>query len=228
MLVNNFNSPYISTEDLPDALKNTKEMRSQKALRDHVAWLSFDLMEPKTLSDKDKRNFYRRSCALASLFVGPNCLALVIPETGELLPCDETARESLLAEDPLSALRRWNPVPVVDSDDVRMEAAMNEAKRRWPEFEQAFRDHFPGQNFAVKAAFRDKEEAEGEWMWILISSISDGFVEGQLLNDPVHATNVRKNDIVRIPTSAVGDWIYGDGKKSHGGFTDPVLRESRH
>lgn len=228
MLVNNFSSPYISAADLPHALKSAKEMRSQKALQEHTAWLSFDLMEPKVPTAKDKRIFYQLACALASLFVELNCLAILIPETNELRPFDETTKQALLGEDPLGALRRWDRVPVVDSQDSRLEDAMNEAKRRWPEFEEAFRKRLPDQKFVVKAPFRDKEEADGEWMWLLISSISDGFIEGKLLNDLVRVVSIRKNDAVRVPTSAVGDWIYNNGKKAIGGFTDAVLRNPQH
>ena len=103
---------------------------------------------------------------------------MFLPETGELRPYDDQLQEALLSEDPLKALREWERVPLVEEDDAAMTEAMSEAKRRWPEFASAFESRGPEQRFLVKAAFRDSDATEGEWMWVLMSSLSDDMIEG--------------------------------------------------
>lgn len=223
ILVNNISNFYVSPHDLPEVLKEFPEMRTQRALREHTAWLSFDLMLPKPPRRKDKNHFYRRACALAAEFVDDNCLGLSVSETHELRPYDNHLKAALHAENPVSALREWDRVPLVDDEAPQMQEAVNEAQRRWPEFEKAFRIRRAGQHFLVKTPFSERDEGKGEWMWIEMLSFSEGVVEGKLLNRPVHVRSVREGETVRIPTSAIGDWIYNEGGKVHGGFTDKVL-----
>jgi len=227
MLVNNFGGPYISPQELPEVLRNTREMRTYKALSGHTSWVSFDLTGAGKPKKREKALFYSRACALAAEFVEVNCLGVLVPETNELRPYDNLVREALLASDPLSALRQWDPVALVESENSRMDGAMAEAKRRWLEFEEAFQNRRPGQRFAVKARFSDGKESEAEWMWVEITALSGDVVEGKLLNKPVHIVSVHEGDIVRVPASTLGDWMYNDGREPRGGFTEKVLSQPR-
>ena len=140
-------------------------------------------------------------------------------------PYDDQVKDALLSSNPLADLRKWDRVPLVENHDLRMDEAMNEARCRWPEFARAFQIRSSDQRFAVKAAFRDDENSDGEWMWVEVLALPAGVAEGRLLNDPVHVRGIRKGDTVRDPTTSLGDWIYNDGDSRRGGFTEAVLRK---
>jgi uncharacterized protein YegJ (DUF2314 family) len=104
-----------------------------------------------------------------------------------------------------------------------MEVAVAEARRRWPEFVEAFTRPRPGQkSFAVKAPVRDGDELE--FAWIQVSRLDGDVIEGILDNEPVRLRNVKIGDTLRVTVGDLNDWIFVDGESLIGGFTLRIVR----
>jgi len=115
----------------------------------------------------------------------------------------------------------------IDEDDPRMAAAVIEAKKRLPEFVNAFSKAKDGYQFSVKAPFADPGKTdESELMWVHICRVDFDAVHGTLLNDPEIAKSYKYDDVVRVPMELIVDWVYSDGEKSVGDFTARVLDEA--
>jgi uncharacterized protein YegJ (DUF2314 family) len=213
LLINNVRQPYVTEEYRQNqASTEFKEKRQLRAVMEHRAFFTVDLMNPENPKRKVRRDCYKRMCTLAAEFVDNNCMAVSLPETGQFRPYDADLKNALKSDDPLAALARWVDVPVImlEEDDPKLRAAAEEARTRWPEFVEAFHSHGADQLFSVKAPFRDGDDVE--WMWIRVSEIEVDAVEGNLANTPVSLRNIREGDHVRTPISLVADWIYSHGR----------------
>jgi uncharacterized protein YegJ (DUF2314 family) len=104
-----------------------------------------------------------------------------------------------------------------------MQAAVAEARRRWPEFVAAFEQRRAGQLFAVKAPITDGNNTE--FMWAAVTAIEGDLVLGTLENEPVDLKNFRYGGRVRIPSIDLNDWIISEGDSHRGGFTINVLTD---
>jgi len=142
LLVNNVAKPYVTEEYKREhASQEFREKRQLKAVVEHRAFFTVDLMHPENPGRQVKQDCYRRMRSLAAEFVDDNCMAVSLPETGHLRPYDAELKRALQSDDPLAALDRWEQVPVImlEEEDGRLTAATEEARNRWPEFAQAFR-----------------------------------------------------------------------------------------
>ncbi len=219
LALSNAKRPYCPPELLDEALSEFPEMRQKKVVKEHRAFLAIDLQYPKAPRKSEKNDCYRRMCRFAAEFVDANCMGVYLPETRHMRPYDEDVVKALRSERPLQELENWGnpPMSPIENDDPRLLAAVAEARLRWPEFLLAFQRRNPNQTFSVKAAFTDGEQTE--WMWVVVSSIHDGMLDGNLGNAPVDIRNVHEGDRVTVRTSEIGDWVYQDGTKLIGGFS---------
>jgi uncharacterized protein YegJ (DUF2314 family) len=219
LLLTNTKKPYCPAEHLEQALSEFSELRQKKIVTEHKAFLSIDLQDPKDLRKSVKDDCYRRMCRLAAEFLNDNCMGVYLPETGHLRPYDGEVKHALRSDRPLKEITKWGeaPVIVIEDDDPRLQAAVAEARRRWPDFLQALNGRSPNQDFGVKAFFTDGEH--GEWMWVAVSSIDGEAIQGKLGNAPVEVRDVHEGDTVTVQTSAIGDWIYSSGEQLVGGFS---------
>lgn len=219
LMLSNARKPYCSPEMLEQALAEFSEVRQREVVREHRGFLAIDLRAPKDPGKTGKMECYRRMCRLAAEFVDYNCMGVYLPEIGHMRPYDVDIISALRSENPVEEIQEWGqpPVMLIEDDDPRLKAAVAEARERWPEFVQAFEKRQPSQTFAVKALFTDGEQ--GEWMWINISSIKDGTIEGRVENKPASVHNVREGDQVSVKASEIGDWAYQAGEKLVGGFS---------
>ena len=227
LLINNVGKPYVTEEyRRQEASQEFREKRQLNAVMEHRAFFTVDLMHPENPRRSVKRNCYRRMCSLAAEFVDENCMAVSLPETGDLRPYDPEVKQALKSDHPLDAIARWEQIPVImmEEDDAKLRAATEEARSRWPEFVSAFRERRSNPPFSVKAPFRDGEEVE--WMWATVTEITEEIVEGNLGNAPVNLHNIHEGDHVRIPISSIVDWVYLVGDDLVGGFSLKVLSRS--
>jgi uncharacterized protein YegJ (DUF2314 family) len=111
----------------------------------------------------------------------------------------------------------------VSDTDPEMNAAMAEAKRRWPEFVSAFREQ-NGERFSAKYPF-PKSTGAVEHVWFSVSAINADQVTGTIDNDPVGDIGHKRGETVTVPSRDISDWLYSvKGKKEVvGGFTIKVL-----
>jgi uncharacterized protein YegJ (DUF2314 family) len=219
LLLTNTRKPYCPQQYIEQALAEFPELRQKKIVKEHRAFLSIDLLTPKSPGRSAKNGCYRRMCRLAAEFVDDNCMGVYFPETGHLRPYDSEVKDALRSESPLREVTKWGlpPVMPIEADDPRLQAAVGQARRDWLAFVHAFQNGKPNESFGVKAFFTDGKC--GEWMWIAVSSIDGEAVRGNLGNTPVDVTGIKEGDPVTVQASEIGDWVYSDGKKLVGGFS---------
>lgn len=225
-LIHRFSRIYV--DDVDQAVAETVDPLGKQAIREHKAWCSIDLNWPQNPGGREKAGLYKRMLRIAAELLNSDCLAIYLPETGKLVPVDESTKSVLQGDKAFDELHAYQPDPVIfmKDDDALLEAAAQKVRKRWPEFTKAFAErNSDSSRFAVKAPFRDGEEVE--WMWLEVTSISPDIVEGNLGNRPGLVKNVREGDLLRVPITIISDWIYLKGKLPVGGFSIPVVREAK-
>jgi len=219
-LINNFPRPYMDNPE--EAAEAIGELRLRKAVREHTAWLSVDLLGE--WAPDDLPEIYRTIGKLTAALADEDCLAIFAPATGQANIFDLEMRDRLCGDNPLGLFEfsPHPPVVPVSGDDPRLKAAVSQARRSWPDFVTAFEERQPEQHFAVKARIGDDESFE--FMWLTVTGLEHGFIYGRLDNDPIELTSIRCGDRVRVPLKDLNDWLYTHGEQMTGGFTIEVLR----
>ena len=216
-------TPYFeSPEEINDYAPDS---RIQKAILDHEAWISIDLLQIDDEKEEHagKREAYRLIGKLLAELIDVYCLAIFCPETGSLFAYHPSFQEKLTGDDPFAELlgMEYPPVIEVNADDPRMKAAVDKARSHWPEFVTGFENRSNQQTFSVKAPLRDGEERE--YIWINVTAIENNIIYGKLGNEPVNLPRFKLDDTVRVSVNDLNDWIYTTGNDLHGGFTLEVL-----
>jgi uncharacterized protein YegJ (DUF2314 family) len=215
------NVPYVKDRGAVAECLRTFELK--EVMQEHTAWLAVDFV--RNLPAGGKAQAYRWVATIAANLMGPECIGIYNVETQELNVVRPDTAELLCSSTPLKAFAYQAKDEIIDvkSDDAEMLAAMNEAKRRWPEFVAAFRKKRPMQGFAVKAPFATPR---GGWehMWVEVDRIDGETIAGRVSNDPGDVPNVKCGDSVTVKIADVEDWIYQDGTRMAGGFTAEVLK----
>lgn len=99
-------------------------------------------------------------------------------------------------------------------------AAVAMAKRRLPEFLEAYTKHRDTGKFAVCAKVTKPERVEN--VWIRLDRFENGWFHGRLDVDPLVLKGVKKGDDMSVDQAAVVDWMYDIGQGPVGGFTVKV------
>lgn len=224
-LVNVFPTPYV--RDKAKTAEALGELRRQKALLEHEAWLSVDFLGDRPSDPNEERAIYRRLGRLMAELADESCLALYVPETGQLLPFDAELPGRLRGGDVLDALTVNALVDVyqVDGESPEVAAAVAEARRRWPEFVAAFEQREPDDNFAAKAPFT--AEGETEFMWFIVDAVEGDFILGRMDSDPVCKALPGPGDRVRVNVADLNDWVFFSRGKEEGLFVTKVILRQR-
>jgi uncharacterized protein YegJ (DUF2314 family) len=218
------NVPSLYFTDLEDLAEELPELRLRKAIQEHQAWLSVDLLTP--FDDTAAReSFYPQIARLVAELAGPDCLCLLQPETGKLNIYDASLEEKLRQSESAEELFAPPFPPVVDvaDDEPRLKAAVAEARRRWPEFVEAFRRRQPEELFAVKVPMTHGDRTEV--IWVEVQSIQREVIFGKLGNDPIELGDLKYGTPVEVPIADVCDWTYLRGEELVGGFSAKVLQD---
>ena len=146
-LVNSFPRPYMDDPD--EAAGEIGELRLRKAVRDHEAWVSVDLLGE--CAESELPAVYGTLGKLAAELIDDDCLALFAPATGPLVVYDAEMLDALRGGKPLDLFESppHPPVVPVNSDDPRLKTAVAKARRRW-QFVAAFEQQ-PERSFSAKA-----------------------------------------------------------------------------
>jgi len=217
------NGPYVP--DVGEAADRIRDFLCKKAMQEHQAWLAVDQIGDPPLDGTAIS--YRYIGRIMAELAGDDVLAIYCPENDQMNSYGLDLPALLRSNQPMQALvqpRAVKTVHVAD-DDEEMAAAVAEARRRWPQFEAAFRKRRTMQGFAVKVPFREGESLE--FMWVEISSIDGEVLHGNLVSDPEIISSLKLNDEVVVDLKDLNDWMYSDGREMIGGFTAKVL-ERRH
>lgn len=218
-LIHNHNSPYMS--DPIAESQSIGEMRLQRAVREHKAWLSMDILN----SGADTGESWRIIARVISKLIGPDCLALYYPPSNQLVACTDETPEKLLADDPIRAVFQQNnlvPVIPIDGDDPRMKAAVSQARSRFAEFQSAF-EAKNGRDFAIKVPVT--EGGNTEHVWVEVGSIGPDEIGGQLASEPVALGDYRLGSRISVKRSEIEDWTFRREDDLVGLFTLPVVQQ---
>jgi uncharacterized protein YegJ (DUF2314 family) len=223
LLLNCLPVPYMQNPER--AAERIEELRLRKAVAEHRAWVSADLLgeyEGEAL-EKGLGIIGRLAAALAD----NRCLALYLPHADRLVPYDPELLSKLREPNPMQALGwEMSPVVSISGDDPAMKGAVAEARERWPEFVEAFRSPKPGQeHFAVKLPITDGKNTE--FIWVSVASIEGDEILGDLANQPVDLRFMKEGDRVRGKLEDLNDWAWLEGEEMVGGFTSKVLMEAQ-
>lgn len=112
----------------------------------------------------------------------------------------------------------------VEDTDEGMNLAIEKAKERFVDFENAFTaDSMSFSDFAIKCRF--KTESGGEHMWLTDVTVQDGNYYGVINNVPENTSELKFGDTVKIVKDNISDWMYVDNGRLRGGYT---IREIRN
>ncbi|PWU18970.1 MAG: hypothetical protein C5B50_07675 [Verrucomicrobia bacterium] len=114
-------------------------------------------------------------------------------------------------------------------DDPEMNAAVEEAQRKLPEFRRALdedaRRLIPAMVGAlVKARFESPITGAIEHMWIDDVGFEGEEIVGTLASDPQNIPELSKGECVTVSPEAISDWVYRQGGRTIGGFTVRVMQ----
>jgi uncharacterized protein YegJ (DUF2314 family) len=220
--LNMFDRPYV--ENVEEVASQIADMRLSSLFRNHRAWISVDATGITHDSpDSEIREAYRLCGWLMSKLVDANTLALLIPDQERIYPSGEKLEELLKGPDPFAAVTEesYAPVVEVDGDDPRMQAAVEEARRRWPEFVAAFEARGPAA-FSVKSPITARGNTE--FIWIEVTAIENDTIYGTLANDPMDLGSLRLGSRVKTTAAELNDWLFFDeSDEMQGGFTIKVV-----
>ncbi len=220
--LNMFDRPYV--EDVDEVASQIADMRLSGLFARHTAWISCDAADiTRDSPESDVREAYRLCGWLMSKLVDANTLALLIPDQERLYPHGDSLEELLKSDDPFAAVteERYAPVIEVDGEDPRMQAAVEEARRRWPEFVAAFEARGPGA-FSVKSPIT--VAGNTEFIWLEVTAVENDTIYGTLANDPMNLGGLRLGSRVTTTAGELNDWIYFDDDGTmHGGVTIKVV-----
>ncbi len=124
----------------------------------------------------------------------------VSPEIVELLRTDAVRLfRANAGTEPVSLL------PTAETDP-RMYSAVAEARRRFPEFVEGWKNRSTGEFFSVSAPLT--RAGNTETLWIDVTVIRDTEVEGELGSAPTNLPGLRKGDRVIVPIAELCDWVW--------------------
>jgi uncharacterized protein YegJ (DUF2314 family) len=217
--VNGFALSY--WENCDEVVGHLSDIRAQRAIEAHGAWVSVDWIGPLPAEKHDL--VYRLIGSLVADLAAPSTLALFHPESGGFRVWEPSLLEALRSSRPLDAFATGNSAPVVQvsPDDPEMKAAVEEARRRWPEFVAHFQRRHPEQHFSVKAPI--SRDGATEHIWIEVLSITAEQVRGRLGNDPIDLGNLKIGDPINVAIESIEDWLYVLTDEPVGGFTIPAV-----
>jgi uncharacterized protein YegJ (DUF2314 family) len=220
-MLNNLDRPYF--DDLQAVLHDLKELRLRKALEDHKAWMSVDLISVFD-TKASPESVYPRIAKLIAELAGSDSTAIYQPQTNNINVWDASLEEKLRGPNALEEFARPAYVPVinVEDDDPRMKAAVAEARSRWPEFVQAFNQR-DGELFSVKAPITIEDRTE--FIWIKVDGLEPEFIHGTLGNDPVDLPGLKLGDRFEIPLTDLNDWAFVRNGQPFGLFTTKAIAQ---
>ena len=212
---------YVPPQSMMNTAASIPHAEARAGFLKHRAWVSVDLMpmdlaKAKLVMTADEA--LDRLGRIAAELRDDKCVALYSTGHVHYIPASAATPERLRAGDILDLFPRVAHVPKEDQD---MNAAIEEARQRWPQFVTAWNNRQGSCMFLVKARF---EEPDGvEHMWIRVDRIEGDKITGELGNQPGIYRKAKQGDSVTVEQSQLSDWAYITKSESDGGFTDPSV-----
>jgi uncharacterized protein YegJ (DUF2314 family) len=117
----------------------------------------------------------------------------------------------------------------ISGDDAEMNAAMEEARRRLPEFRRALdqdaRRTIPEiEGALVKASISSVATGKTEHIWIEDAGFEDDMIVGTVSSEPKQIPEIAKGDWITVSPDDISDWSYRQRERAFGGFTIRVMQ----
>lgn len=220
-----FHVPKPYPDDVEEWAEGVADRRVREAVEAHRAWLSVDLAYWRD-GEHDTNRIYDVIGKAAAALAGPDVLAIVCPKLMRANEFDPLLLPQVSGGDPLAIFEGPTFAPMLHSrpDDEQMEAAVAEARRRWPEFVSQFERRDPGsdQPFIIKAPFGNGDDEE--FMWVIVSALEGDLIHGTLANSPHRLTDHYEGQNVTVNLARLIDWLcIDDAEEPVGGWTQKVL-----
>jgi uncharacterized protein YegJ (DUF2314 family) len=118
----------------------------------------------------------------------------------------------------------------ISGDDAEMNAAIEEARRRLPEFrrvldEDARRIIPVIEGALVKAAVTSRSTGQTEHIWLEGVGFEDYRIVGTVASAPNAIPEVVQGEDITISPDDVSDWVYREGGRTVGGFTVRLMQQ---
>lgn len=222
---------YFPPELNEETAAGMEDPRARRAVHEHTAWTSVDAHHGmKRMPEPEfRQEMYARLLGIvAAKLADEHCLMFYLPAEKRLGECTPQS---------IAALARGNPAAVFDDDamnapvinvadtDTQINAAMAEANRRLPELLSAFERYGVECSPIVKAKFV-ASDAQVEYMWGELLSISPSSLRVEIVNRPNHPGVPTQGTIVEVPPSTIVDWAYGEKGQIHGMFVEKLLNKA--
>jgi len=220
--IQNVDAPYF--EEPQKIAAEMRELRLRKVIAEHRAWLSVEFVE--SAQHEEPTAIYQLIGKLIAELCDSDCLAVLAPASGAINVYDDEIREGLCRKDPGELLGNFIHAPVVTISpaDPRMRQAVEEAKKRWPEFVKAFERRSGDQLFSIRAPFGDGKHTE--FMWVGVTAIENDMIYGKLGNEPLRVRGMNAGETVKVRVGDMNDWMFTEGKAMRGGFTIEAIRQA--
>jgi uncharacterized protein YegJ (DUF2314 family) len=221
-VIYNHATPYFQNPE--DTAGKVTNLRYAKVILDHTAWVGIDVLD-RVANPTLHQGAYQMMGKALSALADDDTTALLCPQRQSFNLWSDALRQPLCSPDPLQAFKQEVKSGVISlKNDATMEEAVEEARRRWPEFVAAFKVRDPEDpQFVVKAAFTTGDRTEH--MWMEVSGIEPEHVEGILVNEPIHHPALKQGAQVKVPLTDVSDWVFANSDdETVGNFTGHLVK----
>lgn len=221
---------YLAPEEAEKAAGSIESEIVRRALREHRAWISVDAFGAGGLNRGLRARVHALLAKLAAELYDDGCVLLFLPAEDQVAAPGENV-VAMLREGRIAELfgdhELHAPMFGVADDDAEIERAIEEARRRLPEFLGAFERRSSSEPFLFKARFVTSSGGI-EVLWLsLVEVRRDGLV-GIIQNPPVAKNIPRKGERATCPLDHVVDWVYADEQgQGQGLFVDTILLKRR-
>lgn len=197
------------------------------AMAAHTAWLSVDAMGI-TSDQVDSAGLQAVQKLLARLlyeFIDDDSL-LLYETAGGLFGASDAAASEKLKQGDIAGLfgnpDMQEPMINIATNDDEIEAAIQEAKRRLPQFRRAVGTGRCSKAI-VKGGLRTSEGAR-EYIWLSVIELTpDGF-RARIENNPIDEALPKRGSVIELKTEDVVDWACRDESgRPQGGFVERIL-----
>jgi uncharacterized protein YegJ (DUF2314 family) len=223
-LVLNASKPYVD-DPLAESRK-FEDPRSREAFGAHSAWVSVDVSggaPPKSV----EAGVTALMARIAAELLDDGCTLLYATHLSRVALPDQGTRRTLRGDNPMSIFgddAANIPIIQVEAGDAKVEKAMAEARKRWPQFVQAWSRLGPACEGLVKGRFATTEGGS-EYIWVEVSQAADTHATGTVMNRPANVDGLKQGDTVRVEFGEIVDWAYQDRGKPVGLFVERLLRQ---
>jgi uncharacterized protein YegJ (DUF2314 family) len=213
------------TKYVPDKFIDRRDARMAEALEEHQAAILFHIHAAPEGKDRATDGVNLVGQLIAPL-MDEETIAVYSLGAERINLANEELKAAFSDGKAVEAMEYRNYDPVVTRyKQKKMDEAVAEARRRWPEFLAAYeaRTCDPEEVFIAKFPFG--QDPHVEHMWISVESIDGDTVNGRMENKPMFQPGLKEGDPVTGSVERLSDWLYASEKGAEGGFTQRVLQE---